>query len=124
MSVAILDWDTVHKMVQERLNSHQWWLMFNVDLMTDVEDTYYSDTGVGGSVGDFEVLFGGPLGMLSMAFAHKRRMSSQQLAALIEKVNGVTFNASDMKDRDIILVADSDEDLLAAAWLMRNFKGE
>ena len=113
MSVAILDWDTVHKMVQERLNSHQWWLMFNVDLMTDVEDTYYSESG---SAGDFEVLFGGPLGTLSMAFAHKRRMSSQQLAALIGS------NASDMKDRDIIFVADSDEDLLAAAWLMRNFK--
>jgi hypothetical protein len=109
----LYDEDDAGRMVQEKVDSHDWWIIVGTsseasgELMGEVEARYYEDE----ANADFEILIGPPVGpfkdifaetrLLPLAFAHKRRMDKSQLAALLAEY-GVKLPVETFEQHDII----------------------
>ena len=113
--------DETRDKIRDMINSWEWWIFPNVSessvhLSAMVEETYYR----GDANGDFHIMLFPMSGMGAISFAHKRRMSAEQLAAIAGRDVART-----LKQQDIVVALDveDEEDQAAAvmqwhAWVM------
>ncbi len=110
--IGLEDAETAQRRIAEYIKNGRWWVIPSCtkrgnDLMYAIERTFYWDEA---SV-DFDVMLcPSPtegLGMLGLAFAHKRRMSREQLSDLIQSSVGA--------ESDILLAPDTPA--AAVQWL-------
>jgi hypothetical protein len=105
----IYDEEDAGKMLDARIDSGEWWIFIgSSDALSEIEEQFYS----GAASADFTILLGPPVGqlkkffpgetrLLPITFAHKRRVSAEQLAAFVNNL-GRPVTASDLEQRDII----------------------
>lgn len=85
MSVALLTEDETRGLIRRYLDSFDWWVFPIVtargsEFMIEIETTHYT----GKANADFEMFMLGIPGCFTLALAHKRRMSIDQLSELLQ----------------------------------------
>ena len=109
----LLDQEDAERALQEKLDSHEWWCFVGVSrLLSEVERRFYD----GEANADLELLLGPPLGIfaqmfpgrgiLPLALARKRRMSAEQLGALLRERGVPEEQLGGLGKRDILFVAE------------------
>lgn len=108
MSLLLLEHDDAHGRLQTYVDSGAWWIVPQItsealDVIRAIENRYYT----GEANADFELLLGPlpPFGQLATAMFHKRRISPQQLAAVL-----VEHGSPDMAEQlaaglDVLIIA-------------------
>lgn len=118
MKMRIADGEEIAAIVDERIDSREWWVFVGAgsDALITVEKTFYP----GEAGADFDVVLGPPVGyfaglfdagerrLLPLAFAHKRRMSAEQLHGVLA-ARGVNVSVADLEVRDIVAIEERDE---------------
>jgi hypothetical protein len=109
MQPLLLDPEEAAAVINGRIDSHEWWVFVGPShAMVEVEETFYS----GKANADFEIYMGPTVGyfkevcgerkLLALAFAHKRRMSAEQLHGLLVKRGAPCGSVAELEKRDIL----------------------
>ena len=111
MTIQLLDEAQAHAEFDRRVESREWWVIPVVggaatDVMCAIEAAHYT----GDANADFHLLAGPlpPFGQMFTAFAHKRRMTPDQLAALLAGFDGRDVRDELRAGQDVLVIADDD----------------
>lgn len=102
--VMFQDEGTAKKMLKERVQSREWWILFWTDatshIIMQIEQTHYS----GDDNGAFEIVTCGfaPLPFIAVVLAKKDRMSAEQLADLLQEHSTKKVDQAALESHDII----------------------
>lgn len=88
----------------EYLESNDWWIIFprsRMEALAHIEKAHY----LGEANGDFHIMMGPHIPGFTIAFAHKKHMSPQQILDL-----GISrASLEDLEQRDVLWLASEDE---------------
>jgi hypothetical protein len=109
----LMDDEQTRAHIERRLTSEEWWVFPLVgpemtDLIGAIEERHYLDEAspdlevIMGPIPDFGA-FGVAYGALGVAFAHKRRMSADELAMIINGEDAELANT--LRTRDVVALA-------------------
>lgn len=117
MGVSLMTEEDVIAMVQHRLDARTHWLIIGaspmgMEMMTLIESEFYA--GPAGNDFDLVMLCGPENRLVSLAMAHKRRMSPKQFAE--------RANVEEPSIRDVLLTPDIPMSVLV--WLGETFHSD